>query len=116
MVNCVIKDWISVSIKSDVKNSYLLQLLIVSWWSEVLICLCKKSNKQKIKNRKSLNVMLPILLNQIFRNKNDAEKSNQRSLKEALLLLWTQLKSLSILAWIWKKIEPADESLKLVNK
>ena len=60
--------------------------------------------------------MLPILLNQIFRNKNDAEKSNQRSFKEALLLLWTQLKSLSILAWIWKKIEPTDESLKLVNK
>ena len=31
--------------------------------------------------------MLPILLNQIFRNKNNAEKSNQRSFKEALLLL-----------------------------
>ena len=42
MVNCVIKDWISsqVSTKSHVKNLYLLQLLIASWWSGVLMCLC----------------------------------------------------------------------------
>ena len=55
--------------------------------------------------------MLPLLLNQIFKNKNEAEKSNQRFFEEALLLLWRQLTSLSILAWIWKKeIQPDDES------
>ena len=62
--------------------------------------------------------MLPLLLNQIFKNKNEAEKSNQRFFEEVLLLLWMQLSSLSILAWIWKKIEPDDESksLKFANK
>ena len=55
--------------------------------------------------------MLPLLLNQIFKNENEAEKSNQRFFEEALFLLWRQLTSLSILAWIWeKKIEPDDES------
>ena len=73
--------------KSEVKNSYLLQLLMVSCGSEVLICLCKKSSRYTIKNTKSLNVTLPLLLNQIFKNKNEAEKSNQRFCEEALLLL-----------------------------
>ena len=31
--------------------------------------------------------MLPLLLNQIFKNENEAEKSNQRFFEEALLLL-----------------------------
>ena len=31
--------------------------------------------------------MLPLLLHQIFKNKNEAEKSNQRFFEEALLLL-----------------------------
>ena len=58
MVNCVIKDWISsqVSMKSDVKNSYLLQLLIVSWGSEVLICLCKKAADKQLKIQKVLTL------------------------------------------------------------
>ena len=113
MVNCVIKDWIfsQVSMKSGVKNSYLLQLLIVSWWFEVLMCLCKKCSRKATENRKSLNVMLPLLLNQIFKNKSEAEKGNQRFFEEALLLLWRKLTSLSILAWKWKwKVEPDDES------
>ena len=54
--------------------------------------------------------MLQLLLNQISKNKNEAEKGNQRFFEEALLLLWRQLTSLSILAWKWKrKIEPDDE-------
>ena len=53
--------------------------------------------------------MLPLLLSQTFKNKNEAEKSNQRFFEEVLLLLWRQLASLSILAWIWKEVEPVDE-------
>ena len=71
----------------------------------------KKAADKQLKIQNSLNFMLPLLLNQIFKNKNEAEKSNQRFFEEALLLLWRQLTSLSILAWIWKKeIEPDDES------
>ena len=51
--------------------------------------------------------MLPLLLSQTFKNKNEAEKSNKRFFKEVLLLLWRQLASLPILVWIW--IETADE-------
>ena len=53
--------------------------------------------------------MLPPLLNQTFKNKNEAEKSNQRFFEEELLLLWKQLAFWSILAWILKKVEPAEE-------
>ena len=56
MVNWVIKDWISsqVSIKSDVKKMYLLQLPIASWWSGVLMCLCKKAVDKQLKIKKVL--------------------------------------------------------------
>ena len=62
--------------------------------------------------------MLALLLSQTFKKKNEAEKSNQRFFEEVLLLVWRQLASLSILAWIWKKVEPVDklQSLKLVNR
>ena len=85
MVNCVIKDWISSKalMKSDVTSSYLVQLLITSWWSGFLMCLCKKCTK--------------------------AEKSNQRFFEEVLLFFCRQLASLSISVWIWKKVEPVDE-------
>ena len=111
MVNWVIKDWRSsqVAMKSELKNSYLLQLLIASWRSEVLMCLFKKAADKQIKIKKSLNIMLALLLSQTFKNKNEAEKSNQRFFEEVLLLVWRQLTSLSILAWIWKKVEPVDK-------
>ena len=85
MVNCVIKDWISSQalMKSDVTSSYLLQLLIASWWFGFLMGSCKKGTK--------------------------AEKSNQRFFEEVLLFLCRQLVSLSILVWIWKKVEPVDK-------
>ena len=53
--------------------------------------------------------MLPPWLNQTFKNKNEADKSNHRFFEEALLLLWRQLASLSILAWVWEEVEPVDE-------
>ena len=76
MVNCVIKDWISSQalMKSDVTSSYLLQLLIASWWFGFLMGSWKKGTK--------------------------AEKSNQRFFEEVLVFLCRQLASLSILVWI----------------
>ena len=44
--------------------------------------------------------MLPLLLNQNFKNKNEPDKINQRFFEEVLLLLWKKLASLLILAWI----------------
>ena len=53
--------------------------------------------------------MLPLSSSQTFKNKNEADKINQRLFEEVLLLVWRQLASLSILAWIWKEVEPVDE-------
>ena len=63
--------------------------------------------------------MLPLLLNQISKNKNEAEKSNQRFFWRGVIIT---LKAINIFVNISmemkKKIEPDDESksLKLVNK
>ena len=44
VVSWVINDWISsqVAEKSDLKKSYILQLLKASWWSGVLKGICNK--------------------------------------------------------------------------
>lgn len=48
--------------------------------------------------------MLLLLLNQTFKNKSEAEKSNQRFFEGTLLLIL-----LSILTWIWTKIAANDK-------
>ena len=97
MVSWVPNDWIfsQVSMQSSVKNSCLLQLQIASLWSEVLVCLCKKSIRETIKMTRSLFFMF-LLLNQTFKKKNKVVKSNDKSFRESLLLLWKQSPSLSI--------------------
>ena len=44
--------------------------------SRVLICLCKNSDTETIKMTRSLTFMLLLLLNQTFKKKTKAEKSN----------------------------------------
>ena len=76
MVNLVIKDWISSQalMKSDVKNSHLLQLLIASWWFGVLMCLCKKN----------LKVMLPNIPNSQTCNKENPKNNTQKTIEKCV--------------------------------
>ena len=58
--------------------------------------------------------MLLLLLNQTFKKKSKVAKSNHKSFKELLSLLWRQSPSLSISVWTQKKAEPVDK-LKLLQ-
>ena len=54
--------------QSNVKNSYLLQLFIASRLSGVFMCFCKKAAAKQLK-KKSLSLILMILLNHTFKSK-----------------------------------------------
>ena len=90
MVNLLIKDWTSSeeSMKSYVKNSYLLQFLLASWLFGFLMCWCKKAANEQIKTKKSKCYVTTFTEpNLKTKNKNELEKSNNRFLKDVIITL-----------------------------
>ena len=76
------------SMKSYVKNSYLLQFLLASWLFGFLMCWCKKAANEQIKTKKSkCYVTTFIEPNLKTKNKNELEKSNNRFLKDVIITL-----------------------------